>query len=343
MLPDGFGVTMCAVRTVRPTTAGAALCVLSAAGFGTLGVFGRLASDAGASTTTTLAVRFALAALALAALAAARGVRPAALPPRAARRALALGGVGYSLQAGLFFAALARLDASLTAIVLYTYPAFVTLAALALGRASPDARTVGALVAASAGLALVLLGPGTGAFDLAGAALALGASVTYTTYILVSDGMTRSVPPLALAALVCAGAAATCTGAGLVSGTLDLGLGAEAWLWLVLIALVSTVLPVTTFFAGLRRVGPPEAAILSTFEPPVTLALAAVALGERLAPVQLLGGALVLAAAVALQLRPRAGAQRRSLRRCLRSLKSMMSGTPSIPNRARRRFSTKKA
>ena len=59
------------------------------------------------------------------------------------------------------------------------------------------------------------------------------------------------------------------------------------------------------FFAGLRRVGASEAAILSTFEPVVTVALAYAVLGERLAPAQLLGGGLVLAAVVLLQLRPR--------------------------------------
>jgi drug/metabolite transporter (DMT)-like permease len=71
----------------------------------------------------------------------------------------------------------------------------------------------------------------------------------------------------------------------------------------VLIALVSTVVAVSAFFAGLRRVGPSEAAILSTFEPPVTVALAFLVLGERLTPVQLAGGALVLAAVIVLQLR----------------------------------------
>jgi drug/metabolite transporter (DMT)-like permease len=293
------------MRAPRPAVAGAVLCLVSAAGFGTLGVFGRLAAGAGAGTLTTLTVRFAVAAAVLAVLARVTG-QARARPPRAvARRALALGAVGYSLQAGLYFAALERLDASLTAIVLYTYPAFVTLAALALGRATGDGRTAAALAAASAGLGLVLLGPGAGAFDVVGAALALGASVTYTSYILVSEGVTRTVPPLALSALVCAGAAATCSAIGLASGSLDLALGAEAWLWLLLIALVSTVLPVTAFFAGLRRVGPAEAAILSTFEPPVTVALSAIALGERLAPIQLAGAALVLAGVVLLQLGPR--------------------------------------
>ena len=92
------------------------------------------------------------------------------------------------------------------------------------------------------------------------------------------------------------------TAAGLVTGSLDFALSAEAWLWLVLIALVSTVVAVSAFFAGLRRVGPSEAAIFSTFEPPVTVALAFVVLGERLTVLQLAGGALVLAAVVLLQM-----------------------------------------
>jgi drug/metabolite transporter (DMT)-like permease len=89
------------------------------------------------------------------------------------------------------------------------------------------------------------------------------------------------------------------------TGSVDLALSGEAWLWLVLMALVSTVVAVSAFFAGLRRVGPSEAAILSTFEPVVTVALAYAALGERLTAAQLAGGALVLAAVILLQLRPR--------------------------------------
>ena len=65
---------------------------------------------------------------------------------------------------------------------------------------------------------------------------------------------------------------------------------------------------ISAFFAGLKRVGPSEAAILSTAEPVVTVALAFVVLGERLTPAQLLGGALVLGAVVLLQLRPRPAA-----------------------------------
>jgi drug/metabolite transporter (DMT)-like permease len=283
---------------------GTALCLLSAAAFGTLGVFGRLAEDAGAPVATTLLMRFGLAALVFAAVLPWTGDRDALrrLPRRAVLTGLGLGAFGYSVQSGLFFAAIGRLDVSLVALLLYTYPAFVTLAAVALGRMTASPRIGAALALASAGLVLVLVAAGTGAFDVAGALMAIGASLTYTTYILVSDGIVGEVEPSALALLVLTGATASFSVAGVATGSIDLSLPAAAWLWLVLIALVSTVVAVSAFFAGLRRVGPSEAAILSTFEPPVTVALAFAALGERLTPAQLAGGALVLAAVVLLQL-----------------------------------------
>ena len=291
---------------------GAVLCLVSAAAFGTLGIFGRLASDAGASVATTLLVRFGLAALLFAAVLRLTGRWSALrqLPRRVVLTGLALGAAGYSVQSGLYFAAIGRLDVSMVALLLYTYPAFVTLAALALGRAAPSLRTGAALAIASAGLVLVLVAAGTGAFDVPGALMALGASLTYTTYILVSDRIVGEVDPFALALLVLTGATVSFTVAGLATSSLDFSVSGEAWLWLAAIAVVSTVVAVSAFFAGLRRVGPSEAAILSTFEPPVTVALAFVVLGERLAVVQLAGGALVLGAVILLQL----PARRRAVR-----------------------------
>jgi drug/metabolite transporter (DMT)-like permease len=302
---EAFAAEDLFVRSDRHTT-GALLCLLSASGFATLGIFGSLADDAGASIASTLFVRFSVAALVFWVVLRVTGGlgRVRALPRHVVLTGLGLGAFGYSIQSGLFFAAIERLDVSMVALLLYTYPAFVTVAALVLGRAAFSPRTLVALAVASVGLVLVLLAAGTGAFDLGGALLALAASVTYTTYILISDRIIGAVDPFALAALVLTGATASFAVAGLVTGSLDLGMSGEAWLWLILIALVSTVVAVSAFFAGLQRVGPSEAAILSTFEPVATVALAFVVLGERLAPAQLLGGALVLGAVVLLQLRP---------------------------------------
>ena len=111
-----------------------------------MAVFGKLAYDEGATVGTLLAVRFALAAALFWALVAggrrAREVR-ALRPPRRRRSALALGACGYALQAGCYFAALERIDASLLSLLLYTFPAIVAVAAVALGRERLDARRAG--------------------------------------------------------------------------------------------------------------------------------------------------------------------------------------------------------
>jgi drug/metabolite transporter (DMT)-like permease len=57
---------------------------------------------------------------------------------------------------------------------------------------------------------------------------------------------------------------------------------------------------VSAFFGALERLGPADTAVISTFEPVVSVAVAAAALGEQLSVVQLLGGALVLGAVISL-------------------------------------------
>ena len=139
-----------------------------------------------------------------------------------------------------------------------------------------------------------------GGLDGAGVAMALGAALVYSAYILASDTVLPGVDPIGLTTIVCAGAAATFGTAALVSGELSLGFDAIGWLWLVGIAAVSTVLAIVLFFAGLARVGPSRASIISTVEPLVTVLLAFAVFGEALTALQLAGGALVLSSVVLL-------------------------------------------
>ena len=287
---------------------GVVLCLGSAAAFGAMGIFGKLAYEEGATVGTLLASRFALAALVFWGVTVATGALSElrAVTRRDAGLAFALGALGYGAQAGCYFLALDRLDASLLSLVLYTFPVMVAVAAIALGRERFSSRTAIALTVASAGLVLVLAGAAAGALDPLGTALALGAAMVYTTYILSSEGIAARVSPLILSTLVCTGAATTLTLAGLLTGDLSLGAVSGTGLgWLAGIALVSTVVAIGLFFAGLRRVGPTAAAILSTLEPVVTVMLAFAVFGESLGPAQLLGGALVLCAVLVVQTNPR--------------------------------------
>ncbi|MBA3263992.1 MAG: EamA family transporter [Thermoleophilaceae bacterium] len=283
---------------------GTLLCLASAASFGAMGIFGKLAYEEGATVGTLLAARFVLAAalfwLFVTSSGGARDVR--ALPRRDVGTALALGAVAYSAQAGGYFAALQRLDASLLSLLVYTFPTIVTATAIALGRERANRRTAVALALASTGLVLVLAGAGAGALDPIGTGLGLAAAVVYSAYILASEGVVERIGPIALSTLVCTGAATTLTLAGVARGDLDPGsVSAAGFGWLAGIAVVSTVGAVGLFFAGLQRVGPTAASILSTLEPVVTVALAFLVFGESLGPVPLAGGALVLAAVLAVR------------------------------------------
>jgi drug/metabolite transporter (DMT)-like permease len=288
------------------STRGALLCLASGVAFGTMAIFGKLAYDEGATVGTLLAVRFSLAAALFWVLAANSGAASQlrAMSRRDIATALTLGAVCYSAQAGAYFAALQRLDASLLSLLLYTFPAMVTVAAIALGRERADRRRTVALVLASIGLALVLVVPGGGMLDPLGTVLGLAAAIVYSTYILTAEGIVGRVGPLVLSALVSTGAATTLTLASAAGGDLDPGsVSVAGFGWLAGIAVVSTVAAVSFLFAGLRRVGPSAASILSTAEPLVTVLLAFLVFGESLGPVQLAGGALVLGAVLVLSAR----------------------------------------
>lgn len=283
---------------------GAVLCLASATAFGAMGIFGKLAYDEGATVATLLSTRFVLAAalLWLLLLGMGRGAGLRRTSRRDVALALALGAVGYCAQTGAYFAALERLDASLLGLLVYTFPVIVTVAAIGLGRERPSPRTGVALLLASGGLVLVLAGAAASGVDGLGAALGLTAAVVYSIYILSSEGVAARIGPLVLATLVCSGAAVTLTVGGLVTGGLQPGRVSAAGIgWLACLAVVSTVGAIVLFFAGLHRVGPSSASILSTIEPVVTVALAFAVFGETLGPAQLLGGALVLSAVVAVR------------------------------------------
>lgn len=280
--------------------AGIALALASASAFGATTVMGKLAFREDVTVPTLLAVRFSLGALSLWALALSLGVasRP---PPRRAAILVALGAVVYATQSSLFFEALARIPAVTAGLLLYSYPALVALLAVAIGRERFGWTKAGALALGLGGTTLVLGAP-TGALDPTGVALALTSALLYSLYILVAERAIRGVHPLVSSALIVTGGAASLVVSGAVRGELRLGLGAPAWGWLVALGIVSVTVAVSTFLAAVERIGSSRAAIASTFEPVVTVLLAASVLDERLSGPQAAGAVLIVAAVAVLPL-----------------------------------------
>ena len=231
------------------------------------------------------------------------------LPRRAVVAGLAMGAIGYATQSGLFFGALERMDASLLALILYVYPALVLIAAVALGRERASARRVAALLIALAGHRARAAGRGVGQPRRARHRDGLRRrGRLHDLHPRRRPGRRRRAAARARRArlhgrdLHVPARLAVPRRSGARLRRRRAGSGSAA------IALVSTVGAIVLFFAGLARVGPSAASILSTLEPVVTVALAAAAFGESLSAVQLLGGALVLGAVVVMQwpARPRA-------------------------------------
>ncbi|BCJ73964.1 hypothetical protein CS0771_35080 [Catellatospora sp. IY07-71] len=288
----------------RNVRRGTLLCLVSAAGFGMSAVFAKQAYAAGFNVPTMLAGRFTIASVLLWAVVAWR--RPKLPTGRTLAACVGLGAVGYALQAGFYFGALARIDASLTALLLYAYPGLVTVLAIALRRERPDRRRVAALACSALGLLLMLGAGGVGGSAATGGVLlALGAAVAYALYLTVSDGLPRDLDLFVVTAIVCTSAAASLAVFGAATGSLHAPADASGWWWVLAIAVCSTVIPIAGMFFGVRDVGASTAAILSCAEPAVTVASTALVYGERLSPLQAAGGVAVLASVAVLQLRRR--------------------------------------
>ena len=125
--------------------------------------------------------------------------------------------------------------------------------------------------------------------DGLGILMALGSATAYAVYILLSDRLLRDADPMALTALLTAGASTSFLVAGAAIGTLGTVGGPAGLACLGGAALVGSVFAVSSFLKGVRLVGPSTASLLVTVEVPVTIALAAFVLKQHLTPAQLAG------------------------------------------------------
>ncbi|CAA9264895.1 MAG: Permease of the drug/metabolite transporter (DMT) superfamily [uncultured Acidimicrobiales bacterium] len=282
---------------------GICLIVTSALGFASIGPLGKVAYRGGFSVVELQLLRFLAAAPVLGVAAAATGRSTAGprLGGSTRLRLLALGFVGYGVQATLYFTALTRISASLTSLLLYLYPALVAGAAVAVGRHRLDRATLVGLVLIFAGTALVL-GLPTGRSDPIGVGLGVGSALWYTAYLLVGERLAGGTDPLVVAAHVTVGATLWFA-LGLLALRPDLGNGRGSAVAAGLaMAMVGTAVPIAALFAGMARVGVTWASIGSALEPVAAVALAVVFLGEDLGPGTVLGGTAVVLGAVVLPL-----------------------------------------
>lgn len=275
--------------------------VVSAACFGTLAVLAPLAYASGAKPLPLLAWRFLLASVLLGVVATLRDRRSLRVPLSDIGRFSVLALTGYGAASVCFFFALLYADAAVVAVLLYAYPALVTIASwLFLGEKATWWRGVCVLVT-FVGCALVVgvLGGAVHA-NWQGVLLGLGAAVGYTMFNLFSHRWLPGRSQLVMMTYTFGFAAVLASVLTFLAGG---DLSTSAWLpttWVLLLAivLIPTFAAVLLYLEGIRGLGPSQAAVVSTLEPIFTIVLAWIVLDQHLGWQQIAGAVLVVAGVV---------------------------------------------
>jgi drug/metabolite transporter (DMT)-like permease len=298
----------------RRRAVGLTLIVISAAGFGSGTVLSKPIYATGLDWLQLLAWRFTIGAVLAWTWILASSERRAAVRRLGRRPALvAIGlGVWYTGNAGTYYAGLETVPASLAGVLVYLYPAIVAVLSVRFATRLAGRRPWIALGIALAGVVLAL-----GGIDLAtpppvaGIALVLASPLIYAGWIVLSArlagersehlapedaGAGRVDDAAAASALMISATAVIFVGAALATGRryLPSEIPAASWPYLGAIGFAGTFLAIQTFYAGSRRIGAAQAALVSTVEPLIIVTLAWFALHETLAPIQLVGAGLII-------------------------------------------------
>ena len=276
--------------------------MISAMGFGTLAIFGKLAYAQGLNPLSTLVWRLGGAAIALWGWLLLRNQWQ--VKPRSAIAAFLLGAFGYAVQSVLFFCALDQASAGMTALMFYTYPAFVALFSWAIHRKKLSSWQMKALVLALLGCLLTVDLTAQVAQPL-GIFLGIASGGAYALYMICSARLVWAISPITAAAYMLLGASVSVTFVTIKSQGLDIPSTAITVGIVSSLAIVATALPIVTLFAGLKRLGVIPAAILSTLEPVMAVLMGILFLGEQIWLGQVLGGALIISSGLILQANPR--------------------------------------
>jgi drug/metabolite transporter (DMT)-like permease len=290
--------------------AGIAMALGSAAAFGSSGPMAKALLDTGWTAAAVVAARLGGAAVILT-VAAAVVLRGRWRPRREALRAILVYGVVAMAGVQLaFFNAVRTLDVGVALMIEYLAPLLVLGWTSLRRRTLPAGPTLVGAGLALAGLALVLDLRSSTSLDPVGVTWALVAAVCLAAFFVLSDRQHADLPPLVMAAGGTVVGAVVIIVAG-VSGLVPLTfntsptvLAGASVSWVVpaiWLAVVSTVIAYLAAIGGIIRLGTRSASFLALAEVLFAVLVAWALLAEVPGPVQLLGGAGIVAGIVVIR------------------------------------------
>ena len=257
--------------------------------FGFLGFFGKMAYLSGITSGELLSLRYFISAVLTGILILFTNPKSLKLKFFEILSSLLLGIFGYAFFSSLFFIALSGLSASLTVLLLYTYPVIVTVFSRIFLKEKITTAGYLALVLVSIGLVGLVHGEwnvGRPLYLFCG----VGAAFFYALYILFSRKYLSHVAALPSSFYVQ-------LGAGVVLShhpNRPYQILSEHFQLIISMSILCSLMAMTLFLAGLQKITSSEASILSTTEPISGVIIATTLLGEKIALIQIIGGLLIL-------------------------------------------------
>lgn len=191
--------------------------------------------------------------------------------------------------------------ASLSSILMYTSPVWVTLLSAVCFRERITKRKVLALCMAISGCVLVSgITNGPGNVSLQGILLGLGSGIGYGLYSIFGRyALDRGYHPMSVTAYTFLFACVGVLPFVRIPSILE-KLNAEPMLWGIALAmaLFTTAMSFTLYTIGLRYLEPGQAAVLATLEPIVSTVVGVMVYGEMVSGVMFLGIVLVLVSSI---------------------------------------------
>ena len=210
-----------------------------------------------------------------------------------------LGFIGYYAASFLDFIGLQYVGAGIGRLILYLYPTLVLLISFLFLHRRPTRRQLAALVITYAGVALILSsqahGGAEGRLFMLGALFVFGSSLFYATYLVAGGEMVKRVGSMRFTAYSMAVATAPAVVQFFALEPWSaLELPSKVWLYAILLATFTTVLPLFIQAEALKRVGAAEFALIGALGPVSVAVTSALGLDERFTWIQAVGGALVI-------------------------------------------------
>jgi drug/metabolite transporter (DMT)-like permease len=273
--------------------------ILSAVSFGVMPILAKLAYNGGANSTTTLFLRFLFASLMILYYLKVNKISMK-LNKKQVYLVVLLGIAGYSLTSASLFMAYNYISVGMATMLLYTYPAIVTLFSTIIFKEKVHLKKVLCLLLSIGGIFTMIEIGGT-TYSPMGIVLGLVSSLCYSLYVLgASHKEIKAINSYVMTFYVSILAAGSQLIGGLSTNTLKFNLEFYSLIAILLLAFISTVVALMAFLQGVKIIGSSNAAIFSTLEPIVSLILGVLILKEALTLRVVFGSMLIISSMILL-------------------------------------------